>query len=70
MCQKAKENGQLGMNCPSLSEEYKKDVFGDFLYVFEPFNFYNYLYNPFTFHGIIIHSPLFFQGKATSLLSF
>ena len=40
MCQKAKNNGQFVMNCPILSNHYKKDVFGSLAYGFEPFNLY------------------------------
>ncbi len=40
MCQKAKWNGQFVVNCPFVFEEYKKDVFCNFVYGFEPFKIY------------------------------
>ena len=36
MCQKAKEDGQFAMNCPSVSNHYKKDLFAIFVYRLEP----------------------------------
>mgnify|MGYP007033818491 CR=1 FL=1 len=40
MYQKAKNNGQFIAELSNLSEEYKKDVFCNFVYGFEPFNLY------------------------------